>query len=406
MRILIVTQYFYPENFKSNDMAFELKKRGYDVDVLVGIPNYPEGKYYNGYGLFQKRYEKINGVRVFRAFQFPRGKNSGIQLALNYLSFAFVASVWAFFLAIFNKYHCVIVHEPSPITQGFPAVVVKKMQKIPLYFWVLDIWPDAMKSGGGINNKSILSFVDRIVKFMYTNSDKILISSKEFKQNISAKGNYSHKIEYFPNWSDDILKMNDNYPIPEIPQGFVIMLAGNIGNSQNMDAVMDAALELKNYKTLKWVLIGDGSKKEWVDKFIKEKQLEESVFTYGRFPFEAMPAFYKVADAMLLTLKGDFPHLKLVVPARLQSYMSASRPVLGMIDGAGAKIISESKCGYAVGGGDSKALVKIIKENVLPKRKDFESYGLNGRNYFKLHFQKDNCISDLCRIIKNGKKIS
>lgn len=406
MRVLIVTQYFYPENFKSNDMAFELKKRGYDVDVLVGIPNYPEGKYYSGYGLFQKRFEKINGVRIFRSFQFPRGKNSRIQLGLNYLSFAFVASFWAFFLAIFNKYHCVIVHEPSPITQGFPAVLVKKMQNIPLYFWVLDIWPDAMKSGGGINNKSVLSFVDRIVKFMYTNSDKILISSKEFKQNISAKGNYSHKIEYFPNWSDDILKMNDNYPIPEIPKGFIIMLAGNIGNSQNMDAVMDAALELKNYKILKWVLIGDGSKKKWVDKFIKENQLEENVFTYGRFPFEAMPAFYKVADAMLLTLKGDFPHLKLVVPARLQSYMSASRPVLGMIDGAGAQIISESKCGYAVGGGDSKSLVKLIKESVLPNRDEFESYGLNGRKYFELHFQKDNCISHLCRIIKNGKDIS
>ena len=405
MRVLIVTQYFYPENFKSNDMAFELKKRGYDVDVLVGIPNYPKGTYYNGYGLFKKRFEKIDGVRVFRAFQFPRGKNSGIRLVLNYLSFALAASVWALFLAIFNRYHCVIVHEPSPITQGFPAILVKKIQKIPLYFWVLDIWPDALKSGGGIHNKSILSFVDRIVRFMYNNSDKILISSKGFKKNISDKGNYSHKIEYFPNWSDDILKMSDNYPIPDTPKGFIIMLAGNIGKSQNLDAVMDAALELKENKIIKWVLIGDGSKKEWVDTFVEENKLEETVFTYGRFPFEAMPAFYKVADAMLLTLKGDFPHLKLVVPARLQSYMAASRPVLGMIDGGGAQIISESKCGYAVGGGDSKALVKLIKETVLPNRKDFESYGLNGRKYFELHFKKDICISHLCRIITEEKNI-
>ena len=182
MRVLIVTQYFYPENFKSNDMAFELKKRGFDVDVLVGIPNYPEGKYYDGYGIFKKRFEILNGVRVFRAFQFPRGKKSGFRISLNYLSFALSASVWAFFLAIFYRYHCVIVHEPSPITQGFPAVVVKKIQKIPLYFWVLDIWPDAMKSGGSINNKTILSSVDKIVKFMYNNSDKILISSKGFKK--------------------------------------------------------------------------------------------------------------------------------------------------------------------------------------------------------------------------------
>jgi glycosyltransferase involved in cell wall biosynthesis len=399
MKVLLITQYFYPENFKSNDIAFELKKRGYDVDVLAGIPNYPEGKYYKGYNLFRKRIENINGVKVFRAFQFPRGKDSGVLLALNYLSYAFFASLWALYLSIFKKYDCIIVHQTSPITQGFPAVLVKKIQNIPLYFWVLDIWPDAMKSGGEVTNKHILGFVDRVVKCMYTNSDKILISSEEFRPLVSSKGDYNEKIEYFPNWSDDILIMPDDYPIPELPSGFIIMIAGNLGKSQNLDAVMQAALELKNEKTIKWVLIGDGSKKEWVDNYVEINGLKGTVFTYGKFPFKAIPAFYKNADAMLLTLSGEFSDLKMYVPARLQSYMAAGRPVLGMIDGAGADLILKANCGYVVNSGNYISLANTIRKKVLSDLEAFEKLGLNGRKYFEKHFKKDKCIDHLCAII-------
>ena len=216
--ILIITQYFFPENFKSNDIAFDLQKAGYNVHVLTSIPNYPEGEYYKGYNVFQRRIETINGVKVFRSFQMPRGKNNKIKLMLNYLTFAFFASIWALFLCLFNKYRCVIVHEPSPITQGIPAVLVKKIQKIPLYFWVLDIWPDAMKSGGGVTNQTLLSLAEKVTIFIYNNCTKILISSKGFKQLIMRQGNYEDKIIYYPNWSDDILKMDDSYPIPELPK--------------------------------------------------------------------------------------------------------------------------------------------------------------------------------------------
>jgi glycosyltransferase involved in cell wall biosynthesis len=405
MKVLLVTQYFYPENFKSNDIAFELKNRGYNVDVLAGIPNYPEGKYYKGYNFFRKRMEIINGVRVFRAFQVPRGANNGVLLAINYLSYAFFASLWAFILSIFQKYDCVVVHQTSPITQGFPAVLVKKIQKIPMYFWVLDIWPDAMTSGGGVTNKSVLTFIDRIVKYMYNNSDKILISSEEFEPLISSKGDYKGKIEYFPNWSDDLLFLPQYYPIPELPKGFIIMIAGNLGISQNLDAVMQAALELKNEKTIKWVLIGEGSKKGWVDNFIETNLLKETVFTYGKFPLEAIPAFYKNADAMLLTLSGKYSDLQFYVPARLQSYMAAGRPVLGMIDGAATELIRKANCGYSVKAGDYKTLAKTIREKVLSDLDSFEKLGLNGREYFEKHFQKDICIDHLCEIINEKQAI-
>ncbi|PKP41091.1 MAG: glycosyltransferase WbuB [Bacteroidetes bacterium HGW-Bacteroidetes-10] len=399
MKVLLVTQYFSPENFKSNDIAFELAKRGYDIDVLTGIPNYPEGKYYKGFGLFRKRVEKINGVRVYRSFQFSRGQNKQWRLALNYLSFAFFASIWALFLSLFKHYDCVIVHAPSPIIQALPGILVKKIQRIPLYLWVLDLWPEAMQSGGGIQNKRILTTIENIVKFIYTNSTNILISSEEFRIPILKKGNYNEKIEYFPNWSEDLLFMRQDFDIPALPKGFIIMLAGNLGKSQDLDAVLKAAMEMKNSNNIKWVLIGDGSKKSWIDDAIVKKDLQDNVFTLGRFPFEYMPTFFKSADALLITLSGEYPDLKLVVPARLQSYMAAGRPVLAMIDGAGADLIHKANCGYSVKSGDYISLARIIRDKVFSDLETFEKLGLNGRKYFEKHFQKNKCINHLCKII-------
>lgn len=170
MRVLLVTQYFYPENFKSNDIAFELVKRGYDVTVLTGIPNYPTGRFFKGYGLFKNRIQSINGVKVKRSFLFSRGNGGGIRLALNYFSWAFFASIDALFLALFHKYDAILVHEPSPITQGFPALIVKKIQRIPLYFWVLDLWPESLTSAGGVTNQKVLSFFTSIVRLIYNSS--------------------------------------------------------------------------------------------------------------------------------------------------------------------------------------------------------------------------------------------
>ena len=230
MKILLVTQYFYPENFKSNDIAIELTKRGHEVTVLTGLPNYPEGKIYANYGFFKNKKETFHGANVIRTWLIPRGKGGGIRLFLNYFSWAFFASIKAFFLAFKNKFDVVLVHEPSPITQGFPAIVVKKIQKIPLHFWVLDLWPESLTSAGGINNKHVLSLFTKMVKYIYNNSDKILISSRSFKESIMAKGDYGKKLIYFPNWAEDsISKGKNDFPIPEIPAGFKVMFAGNIG---------------------------------------------------------------------------------------------------------------------------------------------------------------------------------
>lgn len=398
-RILLVTQYFYPEVFKSNDIAFELVRRGYEVDALVGIPNYPEGRYFEGYGIFKKRHEVVNGVNVYRTFQTPRGKG-GWRLPVNYLSYVISGCFDVLFHFAWKKYDCVICHETSPIFQAYPGQLVSKLRKIPFYMWVLDIWPDAMRSGGGMKNEKIIAWADRRVKNIYKRCTKILISSKRFTESILPKGNFADKIVYFPNWSEDMLNLPADYEIPALPEGFKIMIAGNLGKSQNLDAVAEAMLKLCNVPEVKWVFVGDGSRKEWLEQFIKENGLQDRAFILGRFPFAAMPAFYAKADAMLVTLRAEFPHLGMVVPARLQSYMSAARPVLAMIGPGGQDIIRESDCGYAVDAGDVDAFVTVIREKVLTNRERFEAKGKNGRDYFEKNYRKEDCMDHLEEIIK------
>lgn len=399
MRILLVTQYFYPEVFKSNDLAFELVRRGHQVDALVGIPNYPDGKYFKGYGLLTKRHEVVNGVNVYRCFQTPRGKG-GWRLPINYFTYVMSGCLWVlFFFAWKKKYDCIIGHEPSPIFQAYPALLLRKLRRTPFYYWIMDLWPDAMKSGGGVKNERILNFVDKLVKGIYRKTDKILITSKRFEAPIAAKGDFKEKIIYFPNWSDDVLSMPQEYDIPKLPDGFRIMIAGNLGKSQNLEAVTEVMLGLKDIPEVKWIFVGGGSRKEWLEQFIKDHELSERAVCVGQYPFKAMPAFLSQADAMMVTLKAGFPHLEAVVPARLQTYMSAARPVLAMIGCGGADIIEESKCGYAVPAGDSATLIRIIKEKVLTNREDFDKMGTNGRAYYERNFRMDMCIDNLEKII-------
>ncbi|MPL77464.1 hypothetical protein SDC9_23320 [bioreactor metagenome] len=404
-RILLVTQYFYPENFKSNDIAFELQKRGYQVDALVGIPNYPEGEYYKGYGIFKKRIETINGVRVYRAFQTPRGrKATGLGLSINYLTYAFFASIWALFFAILKKrYDAIIVHQTSPITQAYPALLISKIRKIPIYMWVLDIWPDAMTSGGGIKNKRILSFMNNRVKGIYNSCHKILISSKRMSDSILSKGDFKDKIIYFPNWAEKIFENPTYKEIPELPTGYRIMIAGNLGKSQNFETIMKAISLLKETE-IKWILIGDGSQKKWIEEYIEENNLKNCVFLLGKFPIEFIPSFYSKTDALLFSLKNTFPHLKMVVPSRLQTYMSSGKPILAMIDGGAAELIQESDCGLSVNAADYEGFARLIKYYVLKNKEEFAQKGENGKKYFDKYFRLDVCINNLISIIEDERK--
>ena len=404
MNILIVTQYFYPENFKSNDVAFELAKQGNSVSVLTSIPDYPQGKFYDGYGIFKRRKETLEGVKIYRTLVVPRGTAGGLRLALNYLSWAFIASVWAFFMGLFNKYDAIIVHETSPVTQGFPALVVKMIRRCPIYFWVLDLWPESLQAAGGINNKYILGFFSWITKIMYKHSDKILISSRGFQTSILEKGNYEDKLVYFPNWAEDVFanppELSDEQKdvLEKLPEGFKVVFTGNIGEAQDFVHVMEAAKLLRVNKDIKFILIGDGRRRKWVLDYIQKNELMETVYCPGRFPIGLMPAFCSKADVLFLALKDDLI-FSLTVPAKLQSYMAMGKPIVAMINGETQNIINEAKCGIAVDACDYKAFAESILK--LSKRADLNVMGELGYEYYKKNFAKDSCLNKLKDLLYN-----
>ena len=273
-------------------------------------------------------------------------------------------------------------------------------QRIPIYFWVLDLWPESLQSAGGITNKYVLGFFTEITKLMYNQSRKILISSKGFRKSILDKGTYDNKLVYFPNWAEDIFTQQVSVNIPTLPTGFKVMFAGNIGEAQDFEHVMQAAVNLKNDKEIKFILVGDGRKKAWVDDFIHKKQLQDTVFTLGRFPIESMPAFFRKANVMLLSLK-DNDIFSLTVPAKLQTYMAASKPVVAMINGEARNLIAESDCGLSCPAGDSDGLatnIRLLKSKTLA---ELDLLGKNGYAYYQKHFTKDTCITHLCEIIEN-----
>lgn len=405
MKILFVCQYFYPEVFRGNDIAFHWAEEGHDVHVVCGVPNYPDGVFHKGYGLFKRRHEEIvqdvsgfkkfkGRVRVTRLPIVPRGNNK-IMLMLNYFSYLMVAWVYMLFHAMFHKYDRVFVQQLSPVMMSAPGVLYKRIRKVPLFTWVLDLWPESLTAAGGINNKYILAFFKHYVKSEYKHSDKILTSSRSFEKSILEYGPYQDKIVYYPQWSDgnngEIVKP-ENAPV--IQEGFKLMFAGAVGEAHGFECTMQAALLAKDYKDIKWIIVGDGRKLDWVKQFVKDNGLDETVFTLGRFPSETMPWFFAQADVMLVTLSDD-PLFKLYAPAKISSYMAAAKPIIAVLNGEGAEVIKDANCGWALPAGDAEGFAKLAIDLSKKDKEELVKKGKNAAKYYNEHFVKEKCLKKL-----------
>ena len=394
MKILFVCQYFYPEAFRGNDIAFHWAEERHDVHVVSGVPNYPKGKFFEGYGLFKRRHEVVNGVKVTRLPIIPRGNNK-ILLILNYFSYLIVAWVYMLFHAVFHKYDRVFVQQLSPVMMSAPGVLYKKLRQVPLYTWVLDLWPESLTAAGGINNKYVLGFFKHYVQSQYKHSDKILTSSRSFEKSILEYGPYKDKIVYYPQWSDgdngEVVKPDN---APAIPNGFIIMFAGAVGEAHGFECTMQAALMTKEHKEIKWVIVGDGRKLEWVREYIKVNGLEETVFTLGRFPAETMPWFFNQADVMLVTLSDD-PLFKLYAPAKISSYMAAGKPIVAVLNGEGDEVIKDANCGWTLSAGDAEGFARLVIELSLKDRSELMLRGENAAKYYNDHYVKEKCLKKL-----------
>ena len=394
MKVLFVCQYFYPEVFRGNDIAFHWAEEGHDVHVVCGVPNYPDGVFHKGYGWFKKRHEVVNGVKVTHLPIIPRGNNK-IMLMLNYFSYLIVAWIYILFHAMFHKYDRVFVQQLSPVMMSAPGVLYKKLRHVPLYTWVLDLWPESLTAAGGINNKYVLAFFRHYVKSEYKHSDKILISSRSFEKSILEYGDYKDKIVYYPQWSDgnegEIVKP-DNAPV--ILDGFKLMFAGAVGEAHGFECTMQAALLTKEHKDIKWIIVGDGRKLDWVKQFVKDNGLEETVFTLGRYPSETMPWFFAQADVMLVTLSDD-PLFKLYAPAKISSYMAATKPIVAVLNGEGAEVIKDANCGWALTAGDAEGFAKLAIELSKKDKAELAAKGENAAKYYNEHFVKEKCLKKL-----------
>ena len=303
--------------------------------------------------------------------------------------------MWVLFHAVFHKYDRVFVQQLSPVMMSAPGVLYKRIQKVPLYTWVLDLWPESLTAAGGITNTYVLAFFRHYVKSQYKHSDKILISSRSFKKSVLEYGDYKNKIAYFPQWSDGsngALVQPDNAPI--IPAGVTLMFAGAVGEAHGFERTMQAALKTKDRKDIKWIIVGDGRKLDWVRNFVKDHELEETVCLLGRYPAETMSWFFQQADVMLVTLKDD-PLFNLYAPAKISSYMAAHKPIVAVLNGEGADVIKDADCGWTLAAGDAEGLANLAIELSQTAKSMLEEKGENAVRYYNDHFEKGKCLARL-----------
>ena len=396
LRILIVTQYFWPENFRINDLATALKARGHEVVVLTGKPNYPAGRFFPGYGFIGHGADDFGGIPVIRVPLVPRGSGSGFSLAINYLSFALFSSLIAPFRCRDN-FDLIFVYEVSPITVALPALVLKLLRGSPVMLWVLDLWPESLSAAGAIKSPLVIRAVSWLVNLIYRYSDRILVQSRAFEPSMVRMGVAARKIVYFPNWAESIFDTaqhaDPSLPVP-LPAGFRVMYAGNVGAAQDFPSVLAAAEQLRSHSDIQWIILGDGRLRDWVRQEIEHRGLGRTVHLFGNHPLSAMPAWFMQADAMLVSLKRD-PIFALTIPGKLQSYLACGRPVVGMLDGEGARIIRESGAGLVCDAEEPAALAeRVLELNAMPKA-DREQMGVRGRLYYETHFARDQLLDRL-----------
>ncbi len=391
MNILLITQYFWPENFRVNDLVEGLVVRGHRVTVLTGQPNYPKGTFFDGYGWKGPSEEMFRGARVIRTPLVPRGKGGGLALAVNYLSFVVSASLGVLLrLHKADAFDAVFVFEPSPITVGVPAALARKRFQIPVLFWVLDLWPESLVAVGAVRSRWVMAGVERLVRWIYAHCDRILVPSQAFAPQIQRHGVPEKKVRFFPNWGELVFENGETACAPQVrwPEGFCVLFAGNIGAAQDFPAVVEAAAHLKNCGDIHWVVAGDGRMATWAKEEVTRRGLEKTVHFLGQRPLEEMPALFQKADALLLSLKAD-PVFSLTIPGKLQSYLASGRPILAMLEGEAARLVRESCSGIACPAGDSQELAAAVKRLAGMSAGERERIGASGRGYFEKHFSRE-----------------
>jgi colanic acid biosynthesis glycosyl transferase WcaI len=407
VKLLIITQYFWPESFRINDLAVGLKERGHSVTVLTGMPNYPSGRFFKGYGFFSPGKETYDGISVIRVPLFPRGQGQRWRLAMNFVSFALFASVLAPFRCR-KEIDLILVYEPSPVTVGIPALVLKKLWGTPIMFWVQDLWPESLSATGATESRWILRAVESLVRRIYSGCDRILLQSEAFRTPIEQLDVNPERIEYFPNSAEPFYRPlsldSDTAESSQLPKGFRIVFGGNIGEAQDFETILSAAELLKDSPAIQWIILGDGRMYSWVSTEVQRRGLEGTVHLLGRFPAETMPRYFALADVLLVTLRRR-PIFALTIPSKVQSYLACAKPIIAALGGEGARVIQEAGAGLTPEPEDPKALADAVFAMYRMPEDARRAMGLRGRDYFDMHFDRGLLLERLERWMKELKGI-
>lgn len=393
--IVVISQYYFPENFRITDICESLVAEGFDVTVITGIPNYPEGRFYKGYGCFKKKKEMINGVNVIRIPIIPRGKSS-LQLIANYYSF--VISGWFFKLFTRLKGEVVYIHEVSPMMQTYVGVWLAQKWKVKSIVCIQDLWPESMQSTSNIQNKHVIHYFRKQTKKLYDLVSKILVSSKGYIDSIQSLNVPKGKISYWPQYAESFYRPNAS-PSALIPNDGIlnITFAGNIGVSQGLEILLFSAKLLQNKGELvRFNIVGDGRNKDSLIELIQAQGVSNYFNFIDRQPPTSIPGILSASDAAFLSFSTQ-PLFKLVLPAKLQSYLACGIPIIASVAGESANVLNDSGAGLVAELGDAEALTNCILDFKAMSVSARQQMANNGLAYSQRHFERTNLIQQLIR---------
>ena len=400
MKILIVTQYFWPENFRINELCEEFSNLGHDITVLTGYPNYPKGEIYKEFLKNKKKFNQYKGAKIIRIPILPR-KNNKLTLTLNYLSFLFNSIVFGYFKLKSKKFDIVFTYQLSPVTVGITSAFFSKLKNCPNVLWILDLWPNTLVALNVIKKDWQINLFKLLVNWIYSNCDLILAQSKSILEEIRKYPSVINNTNYFPSWAESDLFREKSKLAPEIKKKviFTFLFAGNIGEAQDFLSIIRAVkiLSKKNKHNFRIIIVGEGSKKSWLKKEIKKQEIDKYFKFLNSYPIARMPSFFKHADALIISLL-DKEVFNMTIPGKIQFYLTSGIPIVGMISGEGAKVINQAKGGLICDSGDHVNFAKIMEKVINLDKKSLIKMGKNGKEYANQEFSKK-------RLIKNLEKI-
>lgn len=408
MNILVVCQHFWPESFRINDICdFLVDEKGCDIDVLCGIPNYPKGKFFDGYSYFKRKKELHNNINIVRSFEIPRGSNSSFRIFINYISFP-ISSILHIPRLLTKKYDKIFLYQLSPVMMSFAGIVVGKLKKTETTMYVLDLWPENLFSVINIKNKLMRKLVTGISYWHYRNVDKIIVLSEKMKNRIlDITGKSPDSIIVLPQTCEKIYETNipDKSLSNRFHNGFNIVFTGNISPAQSFETILEAAKKLKTDKItdINWIIVGDGMSRKWLEAQVNKFGLNDNFYFEGQKSIDEIPKYTAIADLLIGCLaKSDL--LEATIPAKVISYIASGKPIALAMDGEVQTLINDTiKCGFAGPTGNPAVLYENIKQIYsMPKAKR-NAMGKRAHDYHLKHFERSIILNKLYNFIFDCK---